>query len=206
MDFTNRDTQSSAGASASAATGSPKKRRDRNKWGRLSIGILVTAILALLVALVVLIGFSGDNNEDKYVDTSKLQVVSLNNGQAYFGHVRSLNSKYLVLTDIYYLQTTNAANASSSASSANSNLELRKLGCEIHQPYDQMVINTDQVTFWENLQPNGKVAQAVSTFEKDNPNGLKCTDQGTSQSSTSSTSNTQSATPSPTTNTSQSSH
>jgi hypothetical protein len=48
-----------------------------------------------------------------------------------------------------------------------------------------MVINSDQVTFWENLQDNGQVAKAVSSFEKQNPNGQKCADQSSSASSNS---------------------
>lgn len=40
-----------------------------------------------------------------------------------------------------------------------------------------MVINRDQVTFWENLQTSGQVATAVATFEKQNPDGQKCADQ-----------------------------
>jgi hypothetical protein len=63
-----------------------------------------------------------------------------------------------------------------------------KLGCELHAPFDQMVINRDQVTFWENLQDDGQVAKAVATFKKENPNGQKCADTsnstGTQQNST----------------------
>jgi hypothetical protein len=71
-----------------------------------------------------------------------------------------------------------------------------KLGCELHEPLDQMVINRDQITFWENLGDNGQVAKAVSTFEKQNPNGQKCADQSSSA-STNSGNTTQNA---PTTN------
>jgi hypothetical protein len=50
-----------------------------------------------------------------------------------------------------------------------------------------MLINREQVTFWENLGDNGQVAKAVTTFEKQNPNGQKCADQSSSSSSTSGT-------------------
>ncbi|HET7060292.1 MAG TPA: hypothetical protein VFH99_03200 [Candidatus Saccharimonadales bacterium] len=190
MDFT-RSPQSSTstpGAGAAVPAGTPKKKRDRNKWSRIGIVTIVAAVVILLVALVAVIGFSGNKTEDKYVDTSKLQAVFLNTGQVYFGNIKSLNNKYFVLTNIYYLQQTNSNGSSSSGSSssnAGSNVTLVKLGCELHEPYDQMVINSDQVTFWENLQDNGQVAKAVSSFQKQNPSGLKCSDQSSSSSSNS---------------------
>ncbi len=157
--------------------------------------LAVLAIAILIGAVITLIASSNNKvkNESTYVQTNKLQAVFLNTGQVYFGHIKSLNSSYFVLTNIYYLQTSNSgSSASASSSSSASNITLVKLGCELHQPYDQMVINSDQVTFWENLEDGGQVAQAVATFQKDNPQGQKCTDQSSSA-STNSASNAQNA-------------
>lgn len=145
---------------------------------------MLTVVALLLLALVVFTAYGNNSsNEDSYVDTSKLQAVFLNTGQVYFGNIKSLNSRYFVLTNIYYLQTSNGS--SSSSSSSNTSVSLVKLGCELHAPYDQMVVNASQVTFWENLQSDGQVAQAVSKFQQANPNGQKCADQSTSSGSTS---------------------
>lgn len=84
--------------------------------------------------------------------------------------------------------------AQAQGENANPNVTLVKLGCELHEPFDKMVINRDQVTFWENLQDSGQVAEAVKTFKQQNPNGQKCADQSTS-SSTNSTNATQNAAP-----------
>jgi len=191
MDFSNRNIQPQQAAAPSApnpATGALAKnkrnRPDRGKWGRIGAVVLIAAVVILLVALIALVAFGGPKDEDSYVDTNKLQAVFLNTGQVYFGNIKSLNNKYYVLTNIYYLQTSGGS-SSASTSSANSSVTLVKLGCELHEPYDQMVINSQQVTFWENLQTNGQVAKAVATFEKDNPNGQKCTDQSSSSTSTS---------------------
>lgn len=197
MEFSNRNVQSQAAApGAQAAAGNPAAGRRGNsasgnggKWGRIGVVAAVVAIVVLLIA-VILVAASGNNNtksESSYVDTNKLQAVFLNTGQVYFGNVKSLNSKYFVLTNIYYLQTSSGS-STTSTSSSNTSVSLVKLGCELHEPYDQMVINRDQVTFWENLQENGQVAKAVSTFEKQNPNGQKCADQSSSSSSNSSSS------------------
>jgi hypothetical protein len=194
MDFSNRNVQPHAAAPSapSVATGAPapsnnkKNKSDGGKWARIGVVAIITAVVVLLVALVALVSFGGPKSESTYVDTNKLQAIFLNTGQVYFGNVKVLNGKYFVVTNIYYLQTSNSSSAgSSSSSNANSSVTLVKLGCELHEPYDQMVINSDQVTFWENLQDNGQVAKAVSTFQKQNPNGQKCTDQSASSSSTS---------------------
>jgi hypothetical protein len=197
MDFSNRNVQPQAaapGAQNSAAGNFNKKGKrsgDKGEWSRI-ITVALTVIVAILIIGVIGVIVSGSNvkSEDKYVDSNKLQAVFLNTGQVYFGHIKSLNKQYFVVTDIYYLQATNSngSSASAGANNSSSNVTLVKLGCELHEPYDQMVINSDQVTFWENLQDNGQVAKAVSTFQKQNPNGQKCVDQSSSSSTNSSNS------------------
>jgi hypothetical protein len=188
MDFSNRPAQPpvSAHANGGGPAAAAKKQKDKSKWNRIAVSLIGAAVVILLVGLIVLVGFSNNPDESKYVNTDKLQAVFLNTGQVYFGNIKSLNSKYFVLTNIYYLQTSSGSSstAATTSSSSNSNVTLVKLGCEIHQPYDQMVINADEVTFWENLQSTGQVAQAVATFQKENPNGQKCSDQSSSSSST----------------------
>lgn len=163
------------------------------KWARVGSSVLVGAVVVLIIALVAFVGLGGNapKAESKYVDSSKLQAVFLNTGQVYFGKITSLNSRYVVLTNIYYLQTSSTGTGTEA--NANPNVSLVKLGCELHEPLDQMIINREQVTFWENLGDNGQVAQAVATFVKQNPNGQKCADQSTSA-DTNSTNSTQPAT------------
>jgi hypothetical protein len=202
MDFSNRSPQSPQAAAPSthpAPEPSPVKRNnkssDDSKWGKIGIVAACGAVLVLLIALVVFIGFSDTTNskEAGYVDDTKLQAVFLNTGQVYFGNIQKLNNQYLVLTNIYYLQTaSNNSSSSTPSSSSNTSVSLVKLGCELHEPFDRMVINHTQVTFWENLQDGGQVAKAVSAFEKQNPNGQKCSDQSSSA-STNSVNSTQNA-------------
>ncbi len=194
MDFSNRNVQPQAAApgaqttaAGNASPGNNKKVKsaDKSEWFRITTVVLVAAIVVLIGAVIAVTTLAGKEvkPEDKFVDSSKLQAVFLNTGQVYFGNIKTLNSKYFVVSNIYYLQTSNAA--AGSTSTANTSVSLVKLGCELHEPLDQMVINRDQVTFWENLGDNGQVAKAVSTFKKQNPGGQKCADQSTSSSSTS---------------------
>jgi hypothetical protein len=186
MDFSNRSAQPQTAAPsahvASAAPNGKKSKSDNNMWSRVGAVVTVALFAIILIALTfVIAGGNPPKSESTYVDTSKLQAVFLSTGQVYFGNVKTLNPSYLVLGNIYYLQTSSTG----STANASTNVSLVKLGCELHEPYDQMVINRSQVTFWENLQDNGQVAKAVASFEKANPNGQKCADQSTSSGTTS---------------------
>lgn len=185
MDFTGRGSQPAQPASTAQYSGStsnaanvkktkPGKKRDLKRWGAGLLGLL---ILALVVALIVFVALGGGKKEAGYVDDKKLQAVFLQTGQVYFGDIKALNNNFIELENIYYLQTSSTD--STATTNTNANVSLVKLGCELHAPFDRMVINRDQVTFWENLQDNGQVAKAVATFKKDNPNGQKCSDQST---------------------------
>lgn len=186
MDFTNRDNRPAAPVSSAPAPANKKSASDKGKWGRIGVVAALSLIVILLLALTVMAASSNSGkNQGKYVDSSKLQAVFLNTGQVYFGNVTSVAKDSMVLTNIYYLQTASGGNASQSTTS-NSNVTLVKLGCELHEPYDKMIINPAQITFWENLQDNGQVAKAVQTFEKQNPQGQKCADQSSSSSTNSS--------------------
>ena len=180
MDFSTRNNQTQAGAPQAAPAPGRKNKGAGNKLARIGTLLIGAAVIILLVAIVALISFGGDKKESEYVDSSKLQAVFLNTGQVYFGNIETLNNQHIVLTNIYYLQTAN-----NGQNNSNTSVSLVKLGCELHEPFDQMIINQDQVTFWENLQDNGQVAKAVSTFEKQNPNGQKCADQSSSASNNS---------------------
>jgi hypothetical protein len=180
MDFTNRDLKPQS-AAASAPVSAGRRSANSGKWNRIGVVAAVAALVILLLAIIALAVGGGVKSEQTYVKKDKLQAVFLNTGQVYFGNIKSANSKYFVLSNIYYLQTANSSGSTASTSS-NSNVSLVKLGCELHEPFDQMVINRDQVTFWENLQDNGQVAKAVATFKQQNPQGQKCTDQSSSAS------------------------
>jgi hypothetical protein len=143
------------------------KKMNPGKMMRIAYLVLLAGVAILLLCIVLGVGRNGSSTrEAKYVDTSKYQAVFLNNGQVYFGSIKSLNDGYVRMSSIYYL-TQNGDNSS--------NYSLVKLGCQqIHDPLDQMVINRSQVTFWENLNADGKVVKSIQQFQKENPNGPDC--------------------------------
>ena len=125
--------------------------------------------------MVTLLYFGGSKESDQ-IDKTKHQAIFLTNGQVYFVNLKSINSQYLVLNDIYYLNVNQQVQPDQKDSSkqAQNNITLVKLGCELHGPVDQMVVNRDQVTFWENLKDEGQVSKAIAEWKKQNPNGQKC--------------------------------
>jgi hypothetical protein len=217
MDFSTRGSQQSPAAPrpgtafggdsapvARKAEDKGPKRTQKNKWVKWGSMALIVAVGVLLLALLGTLITSKNNSESDLVDGSKLQAVFLTNDQVYFGNITSLNSKYIALNNIYYLQTQ-GTDATNTTAAANSNVSLVKLGCELHKPYDRMVINRSEVQFWENLQADGQVANAVKQFKQQNPNGQKCS-TATGASSTNVQGATQPATTTPAANTNKTSN
>lgn len=186
MDF-NRSTQqpgtTPSAHPAAAGVNRKSSSSDGGKWGKIAFVSLVVGAAVLLLGVVGASATGGnDNAEQKFVDSTRLQAVFLSTGQVYFGNIKELNSKYFVVDNIYYLQTSSAGTGTTA--SANTSVSLVKLGCELHSPQDKMVINRSQVTFWENLQDSGQVAKAVKTFKQQNPSGQKCSDTASNASTT----------------------
>lgn len=163
---------------------SPEQKPKKSKFHKVKSGkltnivsiILLFSITALLLAVAIKIFISEPNKEQSYVDTNQMQAVFLNNGQVYFGDIGELNAEYLTLSNIYYLRVNQQVQPGQQNNSQNG-VSLVKLGCELHGPQDQMVINRSEITFWENLKSDGQVAKAVAEYQKQNPNGQDCSQQ-----------------------------
>lgn len=175
MDFRNRGAGSPAPittpTSSSSAAGSRLNKQGLAKWLERGSIVLLFSV-AILIAGIAALTFFGGNSQARIVNEKQYQAVFLNNGQVYFGNIKELNKSYVNLTNIYYLQTNSAEGAQDAASA---NVTLVKLGCELHAPADQMLINSDQVLFWENLKDSGEVVKKIAEHKKANPKGQACT-------------------------------
>lgn len=201
MDF-NRSGQVRPASTPAATAQAPQKQANNpvpdnkgndnhrhNKIYRLSFIALLISATILFIAMICFIAFGTPvNREAKYIDKSQYQAVFVNvngtnGGQVYFGKVTSLTPQYIRLTNVFYIQNQQTQDAQAAA---NSSYNLVKLGCELHGPQDEMLINRDQVFFWENLKADSQVAQKAAEFYKQNPNGQKCsaTTNSTEQSNT----------------------
>lgn len=190
MDLMSRSSGSPAAQHQTSATGHGRK----NSTSSMSYMFLVLAaslaILLSAVALFAAYNNSGGNGESKYLNSKEYQAVFLNNGQVYFGKVQTLNSKVVVIDDVFYIEAQN----SSQTTATNNNYTLRKLGTsELHAPEDRMVINRDQVTFWENIKDSGQVVSKIKEY-KANPNAATQVQSNSNSTQTTPTANQNSTT------------
>jgi hypothetical protein len=190
MDFSTRGFQrnndarpvapSTTGAPTSGGFGEDQKQPTFPKQATASIKrskplfvlsiLLFVSLLVLTVATIVIL--ANRSSERSYLEDKKYQAVFLDGGQVYFGKISELNSRFMSLNNIFYLNVTNSSVQPDTA--AGQNITLIKLGCELHGPNDTMIINRDKVQFWENLKADGQVAEGIAKWKKENPKGQVC--------------------------------
>ena len=145
-------------------------------------GNLMKIIVTIIVILVVVIGgwyvlslftgisFPGQNSGAVQGASDDWQAVFLDNGQVYFGQIKSTNDRELVLTNIYYLQVINkplqmtADGSEATDQQTQQELTLVKLGNELHGPTDEMVINRDRVLLTEKLKDDSPVVKGIMDY------------------------------------------
>jgi hypothetical protein len=125
-------------------------------------GALVAIAIALLVITILLGGAmlrdhqgGGVPNKDKY------QVVFLQNGQAYFGHLTGVGSKYVVLSDVYSVDQANQASPAPGATPGPSLALVKRGDNKLIKPEDPMRIASDQLVSWENVSDDSEVVKAI---------------------------------------------
>lgn len=131
--------------------------------------VIIVAGLAVIAAIIVgILTRTGVISEPSAINKDENQAVFLTNGQVYFGKLQNVKGDYLTLTNIYYLQVDSTDPSIQSGANSNSNnVQLIKLGNELHGPNDEMQISSKQVLFWENLKNDSKVSQAIANYKED---------------------------------------
>ena len=124
----------------------------------LAISVAVLAVAVGVISIFPVISSLKYDNYDKkdFIDPDAYQAVFLMNDQIYFGHLKNINSDYLILSDVYYVKIGQSGAG-----------QLVKLGLgEPHGPKDEMVINQDQVLFWENLKFDSQVVKTIQSMQQ----------------------------------------
>lgn len=132
---------------------------------------LVAIILAIIVAGWLV--WSNGRGFGSTIDPNKYQAVFFSNGQVYFGKLRVISSQSMVLSDVYYLKSPNGESGAnnpqdSPADTDKGNVQLIKLGNEIHGPEDAIEISREQVLFFENLKNDGQVSKLMKEYKAKN--------------------------------------
>lgn len=203
MDFMNRGFRqaqpANTGAPASTESGmhhggkSAKSNSGGVRGLRIFSVVMFFSMAVLLIALAISFFYGPSGGEAKLVDKNRLQAVFLNGGQVYFGRITTLNDSYIRLSDIFYLRVNQQVQPPDKTASQANDITLVPLGCELHRPTTEMVINREQVIFWENLKDESAentVPGAVKKFKAANPQGQQCA-QPTNQTNTDTTKTTE---------------
>ncbi len=128
--------------------------------------IVLAVGFAVLIIVVGVIGFflltdtfkyNRQNNKDNdFIDPTLYQAVFLTNDQIYFGHLKDIDSDYLILSDVYYVKVNEEGDG-----------QIIKLGLiEPHSPQDKMIINQDHVLYWENLKRSSQVVETINKLKQ----------------------------------------
>lgn len=188
MDFIGRSGQEGPGRAPGnpvhdvKATAVSRKRAKSLRWLRLATVALLFSATILSVAVLISLVLFNNKPESRLVYKDKMQVVVIGEQQVpYFGKIVEINNRYVRLRDIYYFRVTKPIQPENPNQSQD--ISLVKLGCELHGPFDEMVIRRDSVIFWENLKDDGQVAKAIKTFREQNPGGQKCPEPSANQQS-----------------------
>ena len=88
------------------------------------------------------------------VDHNGYQAVFLTNGSTYFGKLQPQGEDWFLLSDVFYLSSTEQGGA-----------QLIKRGSESQGPKEPMIIPTQQILFIENLRDDGDVVAAIKKFK-----------------------------------------
>lgn len=123
-----------------------------------AVSLAVMTVLAVVGMSVLFIAkFQKYDRYDKkdFIDRTTYQAIFLTNDQIYFGHLKNINSDYLLLSEAHYVKVNEDGNG-----------QIVKLGViEPHGPRDKMIINQDQVIYWENLKPNSQVVETIKKLQ-----------------------------------------
>lgn len=120
-----------------------------------TIAMAIALLVAIVAAAVCLIAYETVRANRYPALSTPFHAVLLQNGQAFFGRVQSLDAQYLVLQDVYYIQTRQ-----NPETKQTSNV-LVKRGQEWHSP-DRMIVNRRQVTLLEPVTENSQVAKLIA--------------------------------------------
>lgn len=134
----------------------------RRKWP------LFAAIGVVLVVVLVGSWFTfGRGVSPKVPAADRYQAVFLDNGQVFFGKLKNVDGEYLVLEEAYYTKKADVPEDATDEQKAaiEANVSLAKVGSEVYGPETTMSIRAEQVLFWQNLQADSKVANAIKNAD-----------------------------------------
>ncbi len=145
---------------------SDPNRHVKSKKNKFKLATYIAGAIIALVIIALAFLFFNQSNTGATIEGDKYQAVFFTNGQVYFGKLHPLNNDYMKLTNIFYLQAkaTDSSNPQATSTSSSSDVQLIKLGNEIHGPEDAMIVSKAQVLFFENIKNDSKVTTSIVKY------------------------------------------
>lgn len=142
-----------------------RKRKGWMGWVIVIVVILVVGVAAYF-GIQSLGGLTPSPATPGTASASDYQAVFLVNNQVYFGKIaNSMQSQFVELGDIYYLQVQQQIQPATGTSAPSQNVSLVKLGAELHGPTDLMHINRDQIVLIEDLRADSNIVKAIENYK-----------------------------------------
>ena len=116
--------------------------------------MLLLVLLVLLLAVILVRTQIFRATAADLIDKSSYQAVFLTNGATYFGKLQPQGDDWFVLTDVYYLQTTDSGTP-----------QLVKRGNEAQGPREPMIVARSQIQFIENMRDDSDVVTLIKRFK-----------------------------------------
>lgn len=113
--------------------------------------VVIAAVVIIAISLVRPDGIAIRNQQAYHA-------VFLDNNQVYFGRLAGENDDFVSLTNVYYLR---AGSVQQPGQEPSTQIDLVKLGAELHAPRDEMLINKDHILFYEEIREDGGVMQLI---------------------------------------------
>ncbi len=102
------------------------------------------------------------------INTSEYQAVFLANNtlasNVYFGKLERISDGYYKLTQVYYLQQSQAT----TDQAKDTNVTLTKMTTQLHGPEDALILPREQVLYYQNMRSDSKVVQAIQQDNQKN--------------------------------------
>jgi len=170
---------------------SPKKRRNSKQLAWIILSVLAALGLTVGITLAatgvvdlkkvqkemgetIRLMFSSDSDEPTVSEvTSGYWAVFLASNQVYFGKLTNKNAQFLVLTDVFYLRAQRRLQPPDESDEdggvaigqPRQQVQLIKLGDELHGPEDKIEFNRDNVLFVEQLKDDSRVVKGIEQFK-----------------------------------------
>lgn len=126
------------------------ERTTHKKWWLIG-GISLLAIILIGASLTFLLTRSPVNN-------GTYQLVKLSNDEIYFGKLSGLHNQFVTLDDAYLQAPSN-----SDDEEQDTNLTIVRISATVAKPEDTMYIARDEIVYWENLQKDSKIMNAIES-------------------------------------------